>query len=73
MIVYLASVGVDTNHAMFCAAIAKDINLTHCNQLVIEAISLYGIAVKSLLNSGAMTSTNEKALVAFASVKELAT
>jgi hypothetical protein len=61
MVVYLASVGADANHAMFSAAIAKEINLTHCNRLVIEAISLYGVAVQSLLNSGAITPIKEKA------------
>ena len=66
MVVYLASVGVQTNHAMFSEAIEKDINLTHCNQLVIEAIKLYGVAVKLLLNSGVNTSIKEKAFMAFA-------
>jgi hypothetical protein len=72
MVVYLASVGAAANHTMFRAAIEKDINLTHCNRLVIEAISLYGVAVKSLLNSERAIPVKDKALAAFSLAKELA-
>lgn len=61
MVVYLASVSAAVNDTMFRTAIEKEINLTHCNRLVIEAISLYGVAVKSLLNSEGTTPIKDKA------------
>lgn len=48
MIVWAAGVKDNSN---FCKAIIADAELTHANRLVFDAMSIYSLAVRYLLNN----------------------
>ena len=51
LIVYLSDLNNDENYKDFKTILSIEINITHSNKLVHQAIHLYAIAIKFLLNN----------------------
>ena len=70
LIVYLSELQEENNYQKFRDILSIEINLTHPNKLVHQAVHLYSIAIKYLLNNF-KSKSNARASKAFDIVRAL--